>query len=467
MKAPRAVTAKTARWREGGNAGDPLVYSRFRHGTDCRVLCCIMQLTPDEGGGQGEQRGGGPVTDRVVALVTGASRGIGKAIAVHLARAGFDVAVGARTRHEGEAREHSSTVAASDTRPLPGSLDATAALVEECGRRALPLALDLLDRASLGAAVATVLERWGRIDVLVNNGRYVGPGHMDRLLDTPVELLDRHLEANVMAPVILSRLVLPGMLERGSGVVINLASGSGRMDPPAPAGQGGWGLGYGMSKGALHRLAGIAGRGARRPGHAGVQPEPGLRGHRAHGHGHGRLRVRRQGRRSRRRGRSGGGLAGDRPRGAGAQREVGGGPGGLPGAGAAAGLALRGWVPAGTVTGTMAEPTSTRDLLLDAAARLYAERGVDNVSLAEIVRAAHQRNASAVHYHLGNRDEVLRALLARHVPVIAERRHRLLEQARSGADDDVRSATEAIVRPVTEFAQRGWRSGPTSGSARR
>ena len=197
------------------------------------------------------------MTERGVALVTGASRGIGKAIAVHLARAGFDVAVGARTRHEGESREHSSTVAASDTRPLPGSLDTTSALVEEAGRRALPVVLDLLDRASLGAAVATVLERWGRIDVLVNNGRYVGPGHMDQLLDTPVELLDRHLEANVMAPVILARLVLPGMVERGSGAIVNLASSSGRMDPPAPAGRGGWGLGYGMSKGALHRLAGI------------------------------------------------------------------------------------------------------------------------------------------------------------------------------------------------------------------
>jgi NAD(P)-dependent dehydrogenase (short-subunit alcohol dehydrogenase family) len=196
------------------------------------------------------------MSGRGVALVTGASRGIGKAIAVHLARAGFDVAVGARTVHEGEAREHSSTVAASDTRPLPGSLDTTAAMVEEAGGRALPVVLDLLDRASLGAAVATVLERWGRIDVLVNNGRYVGPGHMDRLLDTPVELLDRHLEANVMAPVILARLV-PGMVERGSGAIIDLASSSGRMDPPAPAGQGGWGLGYGMSKGALHRLAGI------------------------------------------------------------------------------------------------------------------------------------------------------------------------------------------------------------------
>ncbi len=105
--------------------------------------------------------------------------------------------------------------------------------------------------------MATVLERWGRIDVLVNNGRYVGPGHMDLLLDTPVELLDRHLEANVMAPVILTKLVLPQMVERGHGIVINLASSSGTMDPPRPAGSGGWGLGYGMSKGALHRLAGM------------------------------------------------------------------------------------------------------------------------------------------------------------------------------------------------------------------
>jgi NAD(P)-dependent dehydrogenase (short-subunit alcohol dehydrogenase family) len=192
-----------------------------------------------------------------VALVTGASRGIGKAVAQHLARAGFDVAIGARTMHEGEAREHSSTVAKSDTRPLPGSLDSTAALVRGEGREVLSVYLDLLDRASLGAAVATVLERWGRIDVLVNNGRYIGPGHMDLFMDTPVELHDKHLEANVMAPIILSRLALPGMLERGHGVIINVASASGNTDPPAPAGQGGWGLGYGMSKAALHRIAGL------------------------------------------------------------------------------------------------------------------------------------------------------------------------------------------------------------------
>ncbi len=195
--------------------------------------------------------------DAGVALVTGASRGIGKAIAVHLAGAGLDVALAARTVIEGEEREHSSTLARSDTRALPGSLEATAALVRASGTRALPVYLDLLDRTSLGSAVATVLERWGRIDVLVNNARYVGPGHMDLLVDTPVELLDRHLEANVMAPIILTKLVLPDMLDRGDGVVINLASSSGTMDPPSPAGHGGWGLGYGMSKGALHRLAGI------------------------------------------------------------------------------------------------------------------------------------------------------------------------------------------------------------------
>ena len=95
----------------------------------------------------------------------------------------------------------------------------------------------------------------------------------------------------------------------------------------------------------------------------------------------------------------------------------------------------------------MAESTSTRDMLLDAAARLFAERGIDNVSIAEIVRTADQRNASAVHYHFGNRDEILRAVLARHVPAIAERRHELLEQARARPADDVRSAAEAIVRP--------------------
>ncbi len=179
--------------------------------------------------------------------MTGASRGIGKAIAVHLARAGYDVALAARTVHEGEAREHSSTVKRSDT----------ASLVEAEGRQAMSVFLDITDRTTLGSSVTTVLERWGRIDVLVNNARYIGPGHMDRLLETPTELLDKHLEGNVMAPIILTKLVLPQMIERGEGVIMTITSGAGRGDPPAAAGEGGWGLGYGMSKGAVHRLVGI------------------------------------------------------------------------------------------------------------------------------------------------------------------------------------------------------------------
>ena len=191
------------------------------------------------------------------AVVTGASRGIGKAIAVHLGRAGFDIALTARTLREGEQREHSSTLQRSDTSPLPGSLEMTAQEVEQAGAKSLIVAADLTDRPSVNAAADRVLAEWGPVDVLVNNGRYIGPGHMDRFLDTPLELLSLQLEANVMAPLALTKKFLPGMLERGSGTVVNITSGAAYHDPPAPAGSGGWGLGYGISKGALHRVAGI------------------------------------------------------------------------------------------------------------------------------------------------------------------------------------------------------------------
>jgi NAD(P)-dependent dehydrogenase (short-subunit alcohol dehydrogenase family) len=191
------------------------------------------------------------------AMVTGASRGIGKAIAVHLAGAGFDVALTARTVDEGEEREHSPTLRCSDTSSLPGSLSSTAKLVAAVGVRSLTVPADLTDRASVIAAADTVLAEWGRVDVLVNNGRYIGPGHMDHVEETPLELLELHLEANVMAPLAMIKKVLPGMLERGSGCIVNITSGAGFHDPPAPAGQGGWGLGYGFSKAALHRVAGI------------------------------------------------------------------------------------------------------------------------------------------------------------------------------------------------------------------
>jgi NAD(P)-dependent dehydrogenase (short-subunit alcohol dehydrogenase family) len=191
------------------------------------------------------------------AFVTGASRGIGKAVAVHLARAGFDVAITARTVKEGEQREHSSSLRRSDTSALPGSLASTAELVEAAGVRSLTIPADLTDRDSVIAAADSVLAEWGPVDVLVNNGRYIGPGHMDRFVDTPLKLLDLHLEANVMAPLALIKQFLPGMLDRGSGTIVNVTSGAAYHDPPAPAGEGGWGLGYSISKGALHRIAGV------------------------------------------------------------------------------------------------------------------------------------------------------------------------------------------------------------------
>ena len=192
-----------------------------------------------------------------VAFVTGASRGIGKSIALYLAENGYDVAIGARTIHEGEAREHSPTVKKTNMKPLPGSLDETKAQIEAKGAKCLPVYLDLMDRMSLGSAVTTVLERWGRIDVLVNNGRYIGPGHMDTFMDCPIELIEKQIQANAISPLFLTKAVLPQMLARKAGAIVNISSDCGLKDPPGPVGAGGWGLGYGMSKAAIHRQVGI------------------------------------------------------------------------------------------------------------------------------------------------------------------------------------------------------------------
>src|SRR5207253_3062116 len=145
----------------------------------------------------------------------------------------------------------------SNTVPLPGSLVETAALVEAEGREALMVPADLLDLDSVDKAVDTVLEKWGRVDVLVNNARYIGPGHMGRFMDTPLEILDMHLKANVIAQLALMKRVIPGMLERGQGTIVQITSAAGYGDPMKPAGDGGWGMGYGVSKGAFQRIAGF------------------------------------------------------------------------------------------------------------------------------------------------------------------------------------------------------------------
>jgi NAD(P)-dependent dehydrogenase (short-subunit alcohol dehydrogenase family) len=190
---------------------------------------------------------------RRVALVTGASRGIGKATALALADHGLDVAVTARTVREGEGVDDSDTAG----RSVPGSLETTAALVEGRGVRALPVPMDLLDPSSLTAAVGRTLEGLGRIDVLVNNAVHTGPGSMLRVEDTTVEMLETKLAANVVSQFVLVKTVLPHMLERGDGTIVDVTSTVAISDPPAPAGEGGWGAAYAMSKGAFHRLVGI------------------------------------------------------------------------------------------------------------------------------------------------------------------------------------------------------------------
>jgi NAD(P)-dependent dehydrogenase (short-subunit alcohol dehydrogenase family) len=193
--------------------------------------------------------------ERKVAFVTGASRGIGAATAVALARKGFDVVVTARTLKEGEGRV--GRVGGDDDLRVPGSLETTAAAVRQQGREALPIRLDLLDRASLDAAVDAAEKEWGRIDLLVNNAIYQGPGTMSHVLDLDLDELARLYEGNVFAQIRLVQRVLPGMLERRSGTIVNLVSESGMMDPPKPAGEGGWGWAYSSSKAAFQRLIGV------------------------------------------------------------------------------------------------------------------------------------------------------------------------------------------------------------------
>ena len=190
-----------------------------------------------------------------VALVTGASRGIGRCAALALARRGFDVVVTARTVHEGDGRAlASSALVQTEPVPIAGSLDTTAAEVEALGRRCLPLRMDLMDRTSVEQTAEDALGAWGRVDVLVNNAIYQGPGTMDRILDLPLELAERCLVGDYLHPLLLTQLLLPQMLDRGAGRLVNMLSEAAFTTPPAPAGAGGWGVAYAAAKAAFHRV---------------------------------------------------------------------------------------------------------------------------------------------------------------------------------------------------------------------
>ncbi|MBP0047459.1 SDR family oxidoreductase [Marinobacterium sp. AK62] len=201
-----------------------------------------------------------------VAFITGASRGIGRATALAFARAGYDLALSARTLEQGDTHQHSITD--KDGKPLGGSLAETAEAARRFGVEVKVVPMDLLDAESVDRAVATIVEHFGHLDVLINNAIYQGPDLNARFLDLSPETLERMARGYILAPVQITQKVLPGMLARGQGCIINLTSGAGESDPPVPADQGGWGYAYGAGKAAVSRLSGIL---AREHGHAGIR----------------------------------------------------------------------------------------------------------------------------------------------------------------------------------------------------
>ncbi len=175
--------------------------------------------------------------------------------------------VTARTVKEGQA---------ADGSPAPGSIETTAREVRERGQASLAIRLDLLDRPSIDAAIDETIERWGRIDVLLNNGIYTGPATLHHFLDLDEGEVRKMFEANVFAQIHITQRILPPMLERGSGSIINMVSNAGLNDPPAPAGKGGWGFAYGATKAAFNRMAGVLTAEHRDSGVRFFSVEPGL-----------------------------------------------------------------------------------------------------------------------------------------------------------------------------------------------
>ena len=166
-----------------------------------------------------------------VALVTGASRGIGRAIAIALARAGVDVACAAR---------------ATDASPLrlPGTIDAAVRDVEAAGRHGLALPTNLTVEEDVERMVRLTHEHFGRIDFLVNNAAISFPGDL-HVAKKRYELM---MNVNVRAPLIAIREVAPIMAAQGGGIILNISSGAALHPFPGL-------MIYGMTKAALERLS--------------------------------------------------------------------------------------------------------------------------------------------------------------------------------------------------------------------
>ncbi len=172
-----------------------------------------------------------------VAIVTGASRGIGRNIAVGLAKQGADVVLAARS----EAQSTSN----------PGTILETAAEIQAAGRRALPVKADLSKVEDMQAVVDSARKTFGCIDILVNNAADTSDRLFDSFSTVTLDSWEKQMGLNVRTPLWLSRLAVPTMKEHGGGVIINLTSQEGRMGESK---MGAKGMVYGVSKAALDRL---------------------------------------------------------------------------------------------------------------------------------------------------------------------------------------------------------------------
>lgn len=172
---------------------------------------------------------------KTTALVTGANRGIGFAIARRLAELGVSVLAGVRD-------EAKADVARAEFRKLVGDIT--------------PVVLDVTDTARMPAVLAEIEKHHASIDILINNAAILidGPGGFDAsLLDMTDETLRKTWETNVLAPAALTRALLPGMIARRYGRIVNMSSQAGQL-----AGMGAGFPAYRMSKTALNALTRIS-----------------------------------------------------------------------------------------------------------------------------------------------------------------------------------------------------------------
>jgi len=178
--------------------------------------------------------------DGKTAIVTGASRGLGAVIAQVFAEEGAAVVVAARTLEEGTARH-------------PGSVETVSRRIQESGGRTLAVGCDVSNEHDRIELVERSLQAFGAVDILVNNAAAFGNAPF---LALPLRRFERCFDVNVFAAYHLMQLVLPGMVERRSGWIVNVTSDASRRPPPGPyAGSPQMGgNAYGVPKLALEHL---------------------------------------------------------------------------------------------------------------------------------------------------------------------------------------------------------------------